>query len=77
MELFLIPKSLCSLSNILKASANDEVSQENGSVTKSQKNFSSASNNSTPVSAQRGSPVLLQRREVTEQETERSVPLTL
>ncbi|XP_076007717.1 centrosomal protein of 131 kDa [Genypterus blacodes] len=59
-----------SFNNILKASANDEVSLENGSVTKSQKNFSSASNNSTPVSAQRGSPALLQRREVTEQEAE-------
>ncbi len=62
-------------SNILKATANDEVSLENGSLTKSQKNFStvsSTSNNRSPVSAQRGSPVLSRRREVTEEEAERS-----
>uniref|UniRef100_A0A3Q3CH79 Centrosomal protein 131 n=1 Tax=Haplochromis burtoni TaxID=8153 RepID=A0A3Q3CH79_HAPBU len=59
--------------NILKATANDEVSLESGSLTKSQKNFSTtspASNNKSPVSAQRGSPVLLRRREVTEEEAE-------
>lgn len=70
--------SYFSLSNILKATANDEVSLENGSLTKSQKNFSSASsssNNRSPVSAQRGSPVLPRRREVTEEEAERSDPL--
>lgn len=66
-----------SFSNILKATANDEVSLESGSLTKSQKNFSTtspASNNKSPVSAQRGSPVLLRRREVTEEEAERSDP---
>ncbi|XP_022069428.2 centrosomal protein of 131 kDa isoform X1 [Acanthochromis polyacanthus] len=65
-----------SFNNILKATANDEVSLENGSLTKSQKNFSSASstsNNRSPVSAQRGSPVLSRRREVTEEEAERFI----
>ncbi|XP_044192714.1 centrosomal protein of 131 kDa isoform X3 [Thunnus albacares] len=65
-----------SFNNILKATANDEVSLENGSVTKSQKNFSSsssASNNKSPVSAQRGSPVLPRKREVTEEEAERFI----
>ncbi|XP_030610410.1 centrosomal protein of 131 kDa isoform X3 [Archocentrus centrarchus] len=65
-----------SFNNILKATANDEVSLENGSLTKSQKNFSSASlasNNKSPVSAQHGSPVLLRRREVTEEEAERFI----
>ncbi|KAM4623443.1 centrosomal protein of 131 kDa [Polymixia lowei] len=63
--------------NILKATVNDEVSLENGSLTKSQKNFSSTSstsNNKTPVSAaQRGSPTLARRREVTEEEAERFI----
>ncbi|XP_074519297.1 centrosomal protein of 131 kDa isoform X2 [Halichoeres trimaculatus] len=65
-----------SFNNILKATANDEVSLENGSLTKSQKNFSSSSstsNNRSPVSAQRGSPVLSRRREVTEEEAERFI----
>lgn len=65
-----------SFNNILKATANDEVSLENGSLTKSQKNFSSissTSNNRSPVSAQRGSPVLSRRREVTEEEAERFI----
>ncbi|XP_042253610.1 centrosomal protein of 131 kDa isoform X2 [Thunnus maccoyii] len=65
-----------SFNNILKATANDEVSLENGSVTKSQKNFSSsssASNNKSPVLAQRGSPVLPRKREVTEEEAERFI----
>ncbi|XP_070707874.1 centrosomal protein of 131 kDa [Pempheris klunzingeri] len=65
-----------SFNNILKATANDEVSLENGSLTKSQKNFSSiscSSNNKSPVSAQRGSPVLSRRREVTEEEAERFI----
>uniref|UniRef100_A0A669F485 Centrosomal protein 131 n=1 Tax=Oreochromis niloticus TaxID=8128 RepID=A0A669F485_ORENI len=65
-----------SFNNILKATANDEVSLESGSLTKSQKNFSTtspASNNKSPVSAQRGSPVLLRRREVTEEEAERFI----
>ncbi|KAM7381114.1 hypothetical protein PAMA_012107 [Pampus argenteus] len=65
-----------SFNNILKATANDEVSLENGSVTKSQKNFSSASsasNNKSPVSAPCGSPVLPRRREVTEEEAERFI----
>uniref|UniRef100_A0AAX7VB99 Centrosomal protein 131 n=1 Tax=Astatotilapia calliptera TaxID=8154 RepID=A0AAX7VB99_ASTCA len=65
-----------SFNNILKATANDEVSLESGSLTKSQKNFSTtspASNNKSPVSAQHGSPVLLRRREVTEEEAERFI----
>ncbi|XP_033467299.1 centrosomal protein of 131 kDa isoform X1 [Epinephelus lanceolatus] len=65
-----------SFNNILKATANDEVSQDNSSLTKSQKNFSSSpstSNNKSPVSAQRGSPVLPRRREVTEEEAERFI----
>uniref|UniRef100_A0A8C9ZRD2 Centrosomal protein 131 n=1 Tax=Sander lucioperca TaxID=283035 RepID=A0A8C9ZRD2_SANLU len=65
-----------SFNNILKATANDEVSQDNSSLTKSQKNFSSASstsNNRSPVSAQRGSPGLSRRREVTEEEAERFI----
>ncbi|XP_043958775.1 centrosomal protein of 131 kDa isoform X2 [Gambusia affinis] len=65
-----------SFNNILKATANDEVQLENGSVTKSQKNFSSSSstsNNRSPVSAQRCSPVPPRRREVTEQEAERFI----
>ncbi|XP_032357724.1 centrosomal protein of 131 kDa isoform X5 [Etheostoma spectabile] len=65
-----------SFNNILKATANDEVSQDNSSLTKSQKNFSSASstsNNRSPVSAQHGSPVLSRRREVTEEEAERFI----
>ncbi|XP_027144840.1 centrosomal protein of 131 kDa isoform X2 [Larimichthys crocea] len=65
-----------SFNNILKATANDEVSLENGSLTKSQKNFSSVSstsNNRSPVSAQQGSPVLSRRREATEEEAERFI----
>ncbi|XP_028424125.1 centrosomal protein of 131 kDa isoform X2 [Perca flavescens] len=65
-----------SFNNILKATANDEVSQDNSSLTKSQKNFSSASsasNNRSPVSAQRSSPGLSRRREVTEEEAERFI----
>uniref|UniRef100_A0A7N8X2K6 Centrosomal protein 131 n=1 Tax=Mastacembelus armatus TaxID=205130 RepID=A0A7N8X2K6_9TELE len=64
-----------SFNNILKATANDEVSLESSSLTKSQKNFSSASstsNNKSPV-AQRSSPVLPRRREVTEEEAERFI----
>ncbi|KAM3842789.1 centrosomal protein of 131 kDa-like, partial [Diretmus argenteus] len=65
-----------SFNNILKATVNDEVSLENGSLTKSQKNFSStssSSNNKTPASAQRSSPILARRREVTEEEAERFI----
>ncbi|XP_062269695.1 centrosomal protein of 131 kDa isoform X2 [Platichthys flesus] len=65
-----------SFNNILKATANDEVSLENGSLTKSQKNFSStslSSNNRSPVSALHGSPVMLRRKEVTEEEAERFI----
>ncbi|XP_072229616.1 centrosomal protein of 131 kDa isoform X2 [Leuresthes tenuis] len=64
-----------SFNNILKATANDEVSLENGSLTKSQKNFSSSStsNNRSPVSAQRCSPVPPRRGEVTEEEAERFI----
>lgn len=63
-----------SFNNILKATVNDEGTLENGSVTKSQKNFSSSSstsNNNAP--AQRSSPVLPRRREVTEEEAERFI----
>lgn len=66
-----------SFSNILKATVNDEVSLESGSLTKSQKNFSSVSspsNNRSPVATQRGSPVAARRREATEEEAERSDP---
>ncbi|XP_068610587.1 centrosomal protein of 131 kDa [Brachionichthys hirsutus] len=65
-----------SFNNILKATANDEASVESGSLTKSQKNFSSTSatsNNRSPVSARRSSPVLSRRREVTEEEAERFI----
>ncbi|XP_061731961.1 centrosomal protein of 131 kDa isoform X2 [Nerophis ophidion] len=58
-------------SNILKATANDDVSLENSSLTKSQKNFSASSNNRSP--AQRGSPVTPRRSEVTEEEAERFI----
>uniref|UniRef100_A0A8C2WYT0 Centrosomal protein 131 n=1 Tax=Cyclopterus lumpus TaxID=8103 RepID=A0A8C2WYT0_CYCLU len=60
-----------SFNNLLKATANDEVSQDNSSLTKSQKNFSStssASNNQSPVS-----PVPSRRREVSEEEAERFI----
>lgn len=63
-----------SFNNILKATGNDEVSLENGSLTKSQKNFSSSSstsNNNAPT--QRSSPSLPRRREVTEEEAERFI----
>ncbi|KAM8837152.1 centrosomal protein of 131 kDa [Spinachia spinachia] len=65
-----------SFNNILKATANDEVSLDNSSVTKSQKNFSSTSstsNNKSPSSARRGSPTPSRRREVTEEEAERFI----
>ncbi|KAI4887013.1 hypothetical protein NFI96_027450 [Prochilodus magdalenae] len=57
--------------NIIKATVNDEGTLESGSLTKSQKNFSSASsnsNNNTPRS-----PRTASRREVTEEEAERRV----
>ncbi|KAM9424452.1 centrosomal protein of 131 kDa [Pholidichthys leucotaenia] len=54
--------------NILKATANDEVSLDSGSVTKSQKNFSSVSNNKSLGSVQQP-----RRREVTEEEAERFI----
>ncbi|KAI4801204.1 hypothetical protein KUCAC02_000129 [Chaenocephalus aceratus] len=78
-EIPLTPKSSNqrpSFNNILKATANDEVSQDNSSLTKSQKNFSSTSstsNNNSPVSAQGGSPVTPRRREATEEEAERFI----
>uniref|UniRef100_A0A3P9I8Y8 Centrosomal protein 131 n=1 Tax=Oryzias latipes TaxID=8090 RepID=A0A3P9I8Y8_ORYLA len=56
--------------NLLKATANDEVSLENSSVTKSQKNFScssSASNNRTSGPCSPASP---RRRDATEEEAE-------
>ncbi|XP_034049625.1 centrosomal protein of 131 kDa isoform X2 [Thalassophryne amazonica] len=58
-----------SFNNILKATANDDVSLERSSLTKSQKNFSSSSstsNRKTPASASG-------RREVTEEDAERFV----
>ncbi|XP_010785587.1 centrosomal protein of 131 kDa isoform X2 [Notothenia coriiceps] len=78
-EIPLTPKSSNqrpSFNNILKATANDEVSQDNSSLTKSQKNFSSTSstsNNNSPVSAQGGSPTTPRRREATEEEAERFI----
>ncbi|KAG9331417.1 hypothetical protein JZ751_019176 [Albula glossodonta] len=71
-----------SVSNILKATAHEEAPAESGSLTKSQKNFSSGSstsnNNATCSSpaqlrspAQARSPTLFRRREVTEEEAER------
>ncbi|XP_029934004.1 centrosomal protein of 131 kDa isoform X1 [Myripristis murdjan] len=64
-----------SFNNILKATVNDEASLESGSLTKSQKNFttSSTSNNKTPTSTLRGSPIPARRREVTEEEAERFI----
>ncbi|XP_056286453.1 centrosomal protein of 131 kDa [Pseudoliparis swirei] len=58
-----------SFNNILKATANDEVSQDSSSLTKSQKNFSStSSNHQSSVS-----PAPSRRREVTEEEAERFI----
>uniref|UniRef100_H3D2U6 Centrosomal protein 131 n=1 Tax=Tetraodon nigroviridis TaxID=99883 RepID=H3D2U6_TETNG len=65
-----------SFNNILKATVNDEASLESGSLTKSQKNFSSVSspsNNRSPLTTQRGSPVAARRREATEEEAERFI----
>ncbi|XP_016889877.1 centrosomal protein of 131 kDa isoform X1 [Cynoglossus semilaevis] len=65
-----------SFNNLLKATPNDEVQMENGSVTKSQKNFSSptsTSNTNCLSSTPLGSPVLSTRREVTEEEAERFI----
>ncbi|XP_024140231.1 centrosomal protein of 131 kDa [Oryzias melastigma] len=64
-----------SFNNLLKATANDEVSLENSSVTKSQKNFSfssSASNNRSSVSGH-CSPPSPRCREATEEEAERFI----
>ncbi|RVE59877.1 hypothetical protein OJAV_G00193350 [Oryzias javanicus] len=64
-----------SFNNLLKATANDDVSLENSSVTKSQKNFScssSASNNRSSVSGH-CSPASPRRREATEEEAERFI----
>lgn len=77
LELFFCVAAMC-YSNILKATANDDMSLEAASLTKSQKNFcssSSSSNNRSPASAQCSSPVLPQRREATEEEAERCEPL--
>ncbi|XP_046887637.1 centrosomal protein of 131 kDa isoform X2 [Hypomesus transpacificus] len=63
-----------SFNNILKATGNDEGTLENGSVTKSQKNFSSSSSTSNNNAAARaGSPGTPRRREVTEEEAERFI----
>uniref|UniRef100_W5N5R0 Centrosomal protein 131 n=1 Tax=Lepisosteus oculatus TaxID=7918 RepID=W5N5R0_LEPOC len=56
-----------SLNNIIKATVHDEGSLENGSLTKSQKNFST--NNNMAL----GSPTHLRRQEVTEEEAERFI----
>ncbi|XP_037133954.1 centrosomal protein of 131 kDa isoform X2 [Syngnathus acus] len=58
--------------NLLKANANDDVSLESGSLTKSQKNFSAASaNNKSPAGP--GSPLLQHRNQVSEEEAERFI----
>ncbi|XP_061611317.1 centrosomal protein of 131 kDa isoform X3 [Phyllopteryx taeniolatus] len=59
-----------SFSNILKA--NDDVSLESASLTKSQKNFSSASSNDKSP-AGRGRPLPRRREQVSEQEAERFI----
>ncbi|XP_057682810.1 centrosomal protein of 131 kDa isoform X2 [Corythoichthys intestinalis] len=58
--------------NILKATANDDVSLESGSLTKSQKNFSSASSNNKSPGG-RGSPQPQRRDQVSEEEAERFI----
>uniref|UniRef100_A0A671N8R7 Centrosomal protein of 131 kDa n=1 Tax=Sinocyclocheilus anshuiensis TaxID=1608454 RepID=A0A671N8R7_9TELE len=67
--------SLCFYSNIIKATVNDDVTLDvSCSLTKSQKNFSSASsssNNNAPRSPR--SPGQPSRREVTEEEAERYI----
>ncbi|XP_035261990.1 centrosomal protein of 131 kDa isoform X2 [Anguilla anguilla] len=65
-----------SFNNIMKATAREESPVEGGSLTKSQKNFSSSSNNnnaSCSSPSQIGSPTLCRRREVTEEEAERFI----
>ncbi|XP_051523963.1 centrosomal protein of 131 kDa-like isoform X2 [Myxocyprinus asiaticus] len=64
-----------SFNNIIKATVNDDVTLDmNGSLTKSQKNFSSASSGSNNnVSPSPRSPGQPRRREVTEEEAERFV----
>ncbi|XP_076855508.1 centrosomal protein of 131 kDa isoform X2 [Brachyhypopomus gauderio] len=62
--------------NIIKATVNDEGTQEGASLTKSQKNFSSTSsgsNNNTSISQSPHSPRATCRREVTEEEAERFI----
>uniref|UniRef100_A0A4W4DSP2 Centrosomal protein 131 n=2 Tax=Electrophorus electricus TaxID=8005 RepID=A0A4W4DSP2_ELEEL len=62
--------------NIIKATVNDEGTQEGASLTKSQKNFSSTSsgsNNNASVSRGPHSPRSACRREVTEEEAERFI----
>ncbi|KAG7491232.1 hypothetical protein MATL_G00000850 [Megalops atlanticus] len=62
-----------SFNNIIKATTHEESSPlENGSLTKSQKNFSSSSSTSNN-NAPSGSPTQLKRREVTEEEAERFI----
>ncbi|XP_048870934.1 centrosomal protein of 131 kDa isoform X2 [Brienomyrus brachyistius] len=60
-----------SFNNLIKATAGDEAPPEGGSLTKSQKNFSSSpcSNGNAPC----GSPSQSRRREVTEEEAERFI----
>ncbi|XP_028674883.2 centrosomal protein of 131 kDa isoform X2 [Erpetoichthys calabaricus] len=57
-----------SLNNIVKATVNEDGTLENGSLTKSQKNFSSSNNNATC-----SSPNQQRRLEVTEEEAERFI----
>ncbi|XP_077359546.1 centrosomal protein of 131 kDa isoform X3 [Festucalex cinctus] len=56
--------------NLLKATANDDIPQESGSLTKSQKNFSSAASNNKSPRAGRGSPPPQRRNQVSEEEAE-------
>uniref|UniRef100_A0A3B4EDD2 Centrosomal protein 131 n=1 Tax=Pygocentrus nattereri TaxID=42514 RepID=A0A3B4EDD2_PYGNA len=57
--------------NLIKATVNDEGTLESGSLTKSQKNFSSSSSNSNNNAPR--SPRTAGRREVTEEEAERYI----
>ncbi|XP_041937949.1 centrosomal protein of 131 kDa isoform X1 [Alosa sapidissima] len=62
-----------SFNNIIKATVHDESSLENGSLTKSQKNFSSSSSASASNNNALRSPSQPRRREVSEEEAERYI----
>uniref|UniRef100_A0AAR2K0D8 Centrosomal protein 131 n=1 Tax=Pygocentrus nattereri TaxID=42514 RepID=A0AAR2K0D8_PYGNA len=68
---FILFVSISYLSNLIKATVNDEGTLESGSLTKSQKNFSSSSSNSNNNAPR--SPRTAGRREVTEEEAERYI----